>query len=199
MQNRSNNHFYRNHLKKFEYALMALIGLMLLMAGLVLYQLTHRPLPSFYALTNNGRQLTLSPYDEPSQIPTTILRWASKAAVAAYTYDFSNYKAELALARPYFTENGWQGYQASVNGLIQTVVANQIFVNGVVSGPPVIASQGYEFGEGYTWHVQLPFLVTYQSAETTSQRNYLVLLTIVKVPTQLSPQGIGIDEFVMGT
>lgn len=194
----NNNNFYRLHLKKFEYALVFFIVLMLIMSGVVLYQVRHRPLPSFYAVTNNGKQLTLHPYDEPSQIPTTILRWASKAAVAAYTYDFSNYKAELALVRPYFTANGWQGYNNSVAGLIQTIVANQIFVNGVVSGPPVIASQGYEFGQGYTWHVQLPFLVTYQSSEVTSQRNFLVLLTIVKVPTQQSPQGIGIDEFVMG-
>lgn len=196
---RPNNRFYQLHLRKFEYALIILIVLLLGLAGFVLYQLTHRPLPAFYALTNDGKQLTLKPYDEPSQIPTTILRWASKGAVAAYTFGFATYKQQLAALRPYFTADGWDAYNASVAGLIQTVVQNQIFVNGVVSGPPVIASQGYEFGRGYVWHVQLPFLVTYQTAEITSQKNYLVLITIVKVPTQINPQGIGIDEFIMGS
>lgn len=193
-----NNHFYQKHLQKFEYALLFSILLMLILVGLVFYQVVNRPLPAFYAVTPNNKQLTLVPYNEPSQIPTAVLRWASKAAVAAYTYDFSNYNAELAAARPYFTADGWIAYRASVNDLLQTVVQNQIFVNGVVSGQPVIASQGYEFGDGYVWHVQLPFLVTYQSAEQTSQKSFLVRLKIVKVSTMESPQGIGIDEFIMG-
>lgn len=193
-----NNQFYRVHFKKFEYALIVCIVLMLLLGFLVMYQLTHRPLPAFYAVTPDGKQLTLVAYDEPSQIPAAVLRWASKAAVTAYTYDFSNTNSQLAAARQYFTQSGWDAYRASVDELIKTVVQNQIFVNAVVSAPPVISSQGYEFGSGYTWHVQLPFLVTYQSAEITSQKNYLLQLKIVKMSTMENPQGIGIDEFVMG-
>jgi intracellular multiplication protein IcmL len=125
------------------------------------------------------------------------LRWASKAATVAYTFDFVNYNTQTAAARPYFTEDGWQDYLNSVNNLINTIVQNQLFVNGVVSGAPVISNQGNIPGRGYVWRVQIPFLVTYQSANTTSKQNYFVIISIVKVPTYVNKQGIGIDQFVM--
>jgi len=84
-----------------------------------------------------------------------------------------------------------------VDRLISTIVQNQLFVNGVVSGPPVISNQGPLPGKGYTWRVQIPFLVTYQSANTTTKRSFYVVITIVQVPTNINPQGIGIDQFVM--
>ena len=197
-QAHQNNKFYKFHFQKFTIALIVSIILMLILASVVLYQITHRPLPSFYAVNTKGQQMTLRPYAEPNQLPPTLIRFASKAAVSGYTYDFSNFNKQLAIVRPYFTEDGWAAYRAGIEGLLQTVQQNKIFVNSVVSGQPVIASQGYEFGVGYQWQLQLPFLVTYQSSERSTQKAYLIQLTIVKVPTQISPKGIGIDKFFMG-
>src|SRR5436853_142707 len=100
------NNFYRDHYEKFAYAFIVGIIIMLILAGIVLFQVTHKTLPPFFA------------------------------------------------------------------------------------------NEGSEFG-GYYWKVQVPLLVTYQSAELTTQNNFIVSLTIVKVPTQDNPQGIGIDQFVM--
>lgn len=191
------NNFYRDYYHYFFYAMMTAIFLLLIAVGLVLYQLANRPLPEFAAKQQDGNSMPLISFNEPNLLPDTILRFASKAAVTAYTFDFVNYEGQLAVARPYFTAAGWADFKASISKLVSTIVQNQLFVSGVVSGAPVISNQGPLPDKGYVWRVQIPFLVTYQSANTTTQSNYFVVLTIVQVPTSVNPQGIGIDQFVM--
>jgi intracellular multiplication protein IcmL len=192
-----NNSFYRNHYHHVLITLMLIIVLMMSAVGVLVYQIINRPLPQFDAVRPDGSRMRLTPYLEPNLRPETILSWASKAATVAYTFGFVYYKDEVAAAKPYFTEDGYQDYLRSVDFLIQDIVAKKLFVNGVVSGTPVISNQGEIPGKGYVWRVQIPFLVVYQSSETTSKRNYTVVITIVRVPTEINPQGIGIDQFVM--
>jgi intracellular multiplication protein IcmL len=190
------NSFYRANYHLFFYAMMgALVGL-LLVVGLVLFQLASRPLPVFMAKQSDGKTMELLSFDEPNLLPETIIRFASKAAVTTYTFNYVNYDSQLALARPYFTEAGWNDFKSSISGLVSTIAQNQLFVSGVVSGPPVISNQGPLPGKGYVWRVQVPFLLTYQSSNSTVKRKYFVIVTIVRVPTSVNPQGIGIDQFV---
>lgn len=191
------NDFYRNHYHQILLGLIGLIVLTMIALGVLFYQIMHRPLPQFNAVQPDGKRMLLIPYEEPNLLPSTILRWASKAATVAYTFDFVSYNQQTAAARPYFTEDGWNDYLSSVNKLINYIVENKLFVNGVVSGPPVISNQGPLPGKGYVWRVQIPFLVTYQSENTTNKRNFFVVLSIVRVPTNINKQGIGIDQFVM--
>lgn len=192
-----NNDFYRNYYHWFIIGSMIAIVLMLSMVFVVLYQISHRPLPIFTAMQPDGHKMNLTSFDEPNLLPDTILRWATQAATVSYTFDFYNYKQQLEHARPFFTPAGWDQYLISANKLITTIVKNALIVNGVVSGTPVISNQGPIPGQGFVWRVQIPFIVTYQSANTQSQRRYFVILTLIRVPTNINPQGIGIDQFVM--
>ena len=189
--------WYIKYYHFFIFSLIVGIFLILLMLVLVLYQIHHRPLPQFSAVAPNGQEMILTSSNEPNLLSSTLIQWASKAAVAAYTFDFVNYNKQAALARPYFTEAGWVHYIDSIGGLIQTIKQNQLLVNGVVTGAPVISNQGVLPGQGYVWRVQMPFLVTYQSSEGTSKKSFTVIVTIVRVPTWKNPAGIGIDQFVM--
>ena len=195
----ANNNFYRDKYNSLIYVLIGEIVILLLLVSFVLYQIFHRPLPVFIAATPKGQQMQLTASLEPNLLANTLLKWASNAAVAAYTYNFdaNEYKQQLALIRPYFTDAGWQSYQSSIRGLINTIFQNQLAVNSVVSGTPVISNQGEFPGHGYTWRIQIPFLVTYLSSEQTRREAYTVTLTIVKVPTYINPAGIGIDQFIM--
>jgi intracellular multiplication protein IcmL len=190
------NSFYRDKYHYFFYALMGALALLLLAVGLVLYLVATRPLPVFVARQADGKTMKLISFTEPNLLPETIIRFASKAAVTTYTFNYVNYEEQLALARPYFTEAGWADFKASISGLAGSIVKNQLFVSGVVSAPPVISNQGPLPGKGYVWRVQIPFLLTYQSSTTSVKRKYFVIVTIVRVPTSVNPQGIGIDQFV---
>lgn len=192
-----NNDFYRNHYHQVILGLMVLIVVVAILMGVVLYQVMHRPQPVFYAQQPTGERMQLQPYSEPNLLPDTILQFAAKGAMLAYTFDFVGYKEQIALARPYFTTDGWNDYLISVDRLISTIVQNQLFVYGVVAGTPIISNQGPLPGKGYVWRVQIPFLVAYQSADNVTKRNFIVVVTIVQVPTNVNPQGIGIDQFVM--
>jgi intracellular multiplication protein IcmL len=191
------NGFYRAYYPYFLISVIVLLVLFMCTSGVVLYQVTHRPIPSFKATNPAGQTMVLTPFTEPNLLPDTLLRWAGKAAVAAFTFDFVNYNDEFGAARSYFTDAGWSDFKIAVAPTLSTVIKNQLFVTGVVSGTPVIANQGALPGKGYVWRIQIPFLVTYQSANTTSTSSYVVILSIVRVPTTTNPQGIGIDQFVM--
>ena len=199
------NAFYRRYYHYFFYGVMIIIVLLMGMIGLLAYQIQHRPLPIFYAahppdpeVANAAKEtMRLVPFATPNLLPDTILRWAVKAATTAYTFDYVNYLAQLQLARPYFTEAGWQLYLRSVDALIDNIIQNQLFVNGVVAGTPVISNEGPLPGREKVWRIQVPFLVSYQSASVVTKNNFLVIMTIVQVPTRINAQGIGIDQFLM--
>lgn len=191
------NDFFRNHYHHVIMGLMVLLGILLIVVAVVVYLMLHRPKPVFSAIDSAGQVMQLTAYDDPNLRPDTILRWASKAATIAYTLNFNSYKEQLGVARNYFTDDGWQSFLQSSSGLLNRIVQNQLFVYGVVSGTPIISNQGPLPGKGYAWRIQIPFLVTYQSANNQVVQRYYVVLTIVRVPTSTNSQGIGIDQFVM--
>jgi hypothetical protein len=179
------------------YGLILSMFALLFCALIVLYQVIHRPDPVFYERLPSGKTLILAPYDEPNYLPQTVLNWAGKAAVASYTFNFANYNESIAQARPYFTAGGWLAYQKAISSVVSRVVKAQLIVQGVVAGPAVISNQGDLPGHGYSWNVQIPFLVTYLSAGESKSKNYFVIMLIVKVPTTVNPEGLGIDSFQM--
>src|SRR5579872_2118197 len=165
------NDFYANSYRSLMIILMVEIILVLVLVTVVLYQVFHRPLPFFSAIAANKQRMELTASYEPNLLPNTLLTWASKAAVAAYTFDFAHYDEQIRHARPYFTDAGWNGYLASTSQLIQSIIQKQLTVNGVVVGSPVISNQGMLPGRGYTWRIQIPFLVTYQISDKISRAN----------------------------
>ncbi len=191
------NIFYHQYYQWIIYLFVIAILIVFGLTGLVFYQFMHRPLPQFSAAMPDGRGMVLNSYDEPNLMPATLVRWASKAAVAAYTFNFVDYAKQIESARPYFTPGGWQAYQDAISGVITRIVKGQVFVYGVVTNPPVIVNQGLRPGYPYSWHMQIPFLVTYQGAEESRTSDYYVILTMVRVPTTTNPAGIGIETFVM--
>jgi len=191
------NNFYRDRYTSILISVLIAIILTLVGISVVLYQVYTRPLPIFIAVSTNNQRMQLTAHDNPNLLSTTILKWASKAAVAAYTFNFAEYNDQINAVKPYFTDAGWSDYQASVSGLISAILAQKLLVYGVVSGTPVISNQGELPGIAYAWRVQIPFIVIYQGADVSKQYNYTVLMTIVKVSTLQNPNGIAVDQFVM--
>jgi len=172
---------------------LAAILAVLVVSAVLFWQVTHRHQPDYTARQPNGQKMQLVPHDTPSLQSSNLLRWASRAAVAAYTFDFVNYEKQAAIAHQYFTDSGWTDYQQALTGPVKSIVAKQLFVNGVVAGTPVIAVTDAD-----SWTIQLPFLVTYQSSDQATRQNFLVKMKVVRVPTWQNEYGIGIDSFVMG-
>ena len=193
------NDFYRDGQRKIMIALIISIFISFILTSLLVYLLTHPPAPKYFATSISGRITPLFPLDEPNQSDSAVLQWANQAAIAAFTYNFVNYRDELQASSGFFTADGWTQFlnalQQSNN--LDAVKAKKLIVSAVATRAPIILQKGLLNGV-YSWRVQMPILVTYQSASEFSQQNNVVTMLINRVSTLNSPRGIGISQFVVG-
>jgi intracellular multiplication protein IcmL len=193
------NDFYRDGQRK-----IILIVLISLLANFVLgttliYIITHPPEPRYFATSINGRITPLFPLSEPNQSDSAVLQWANQAAIASFTYNFVNYRSELQASSGFFTSNGWDQFLSALkqSNNLDAVKFKKLIVSAVATRAPVILQKGLLNGR-YSWRIQMPVLVTYQSASEFTQQNNVVTMLITRVSTLNSPRGIGISQFVVG-
>ena len=193
------NSFYRDSYRRVLIVLLISIIINISLAAVLVYMITHPPLPRYFATSINGRITPLFALDEPNQSDSAVLQWANQAAIAAFSYNFVNYREELQAASGFFTGAGWKQFldalQESNN--LDAVKAKKLIVSAVATRAPIILRKGVLNGR-YSWRVQMPILVTYQSASEFSQSNNIVTMLIRRVSTLNSPRGIGISQFVVG-
>jgi intracellular multiplication protein IcmL len=194
---RLRNDFYRDNYRRVMSMLLLSSLVIVILVCAVVYVVLNPPAPKYFATDAQGRIIRLTPIDEPNLSEEALLQWANIAAVAAYTYNFVNYRQELQAASEFFTPDGWQKFiqalQSSNN--LNAVIAKKLVVTAVATDAPVILQRGVLNGR-YSWRVQIPLLVTYQSASQISQQNVVVTMLITRISTLNSARGIGIAQFV---
>ena len=192
------NDFYRDGQQRLMLILLISILANIVLATMLGYVVSHPPAPKYFATSINGRITPLFPLNEPNQSDSAVLQWANQAAIAAFTYNFVNYRTELQAASGFFTSDGWDQFlnalQQSNN--LDAVKAKKLIVSAVATRAPIILQKGLLNGQ-YAWRVQMPILVTYQSASEFTQQNNVVTMLITRVSTLNSPRGIGISQFVV--
>lgn len=191
------NNFYRDSYKRVITALLLSVILIGVLASSLAYVVTHPPAPQYFATTINGRITPLIPLDQPNMPPSTLLQWANSAAIASYTYNFVNYRQELQAASEFFTPEGWQQFISALKASnnLNSVIDKKLVVSAVATGAPIVLDQGVIDGV-YTWRVQMPMLVTYQSASQVARQKLTVTMVIQRISTLNSARGIGISSFV---
>jgi intracellular multiplication protein IcmL len=124
--------------------------------------------------------------------------WSSRAAIAAFSYNFLDYQDDLQQMRQYFTAAGFDNYLEALqqSGNLDTVLSKRLVVKGVVTEVPVIVQHGLIKGR-YAWKIEIPMLISYVSANETLEQPILVTMLISRVPTKDKPQGIAIAQFVV--
>jgi intracellular multiplication protein IcmL len=193
------NRYYRDGRQNLIIVLILSMISNVLLALAITYIFTHPPAPKYFATSINGRITPLVALNEPNQSDAAVLQWANQAATAAFTYNFVNYHTELQSSSGFFTAEGWNQFLTALRNSnnLDAVKAKKLIVSAVATQAPVILQKGLLNGV-YSWRVQMPILVTYQSASEFSQANNVVTMLIVRIPTLNSPRGIGIAQFVVG-
>jgi intracellular multiplication protein IcmL len=189
--------FYHDGHRRVVIALLVSVFLNAIVISAFSYIIMHPPAPQYFATTINGRITPLIPLDQPNMPPSTLLQWANSAAIAAYTYNFVNYRQELQAASEFFTPQGWDQFTSALTASnnLSAVISKKLVVSAVATGAPVILDQGVINGV-YTWRVQMPMLVTYQSASQLARQNITVTMVVERISTLNSARGIGISSFV---
>ena len=194
---RLRNNFYRDNYRRIVGALLFLLVIIIMMIGTILYQIINRPEPRYFATTVDGRIMPLYPLSEAMLSPGELLQWSHRAAIAAYTYNFVNYRDAMQQLQNQFTPDGWKYYEEAlrVSRNLELVIAKKLVVSAVATGTPVILDQAVVDGR-YSWKVQIPLLVSYQSPNEQTQKPVVVMMIISRVPTVDMPKGIAIVSFV---
>ena len=192
------NEFYRHSYHRVLLALLMALIVNFALGGVLVYLLTHPPQPKYFATSINGRITPLTPLNVPNQSESAVLQWANQAAVAAYTYNFVNYRQELQAASEFFTPDGWRDFQNALSSSnnLASVRAKKLVVSAVATRAPIVLQKG-RLGDRYAWRVQMPILVTFQSASEFSQQRNVVTMLITRISSLNSPRGIGIAQFVV--
>ena len=193
------NTFYRDGQRKMILILLTSMLANFVLGILLVYMITHPPAPKYFATSINGRITPLFPLNEPNQSDSAVLQWANQAAIAAFTYNFVNYRTELQASSGFFTAEGWDQFLTALqqSNNLDAVKVKKLIVSAVATRAPIILQKGVLNGQ-YSWRVQMPLLVSYQSASEFSQQNNVVTMLITRVSTLNSPRGIGIAQFVVG-
>ncbi len=188
--------FYRDSYKKLVNALLLAALVIAALAGTLAYVFLNPAEPSYFAVNSDKSLIPLAPLDKPNLSQVALLRWSTVAVTSVYTYNFVNYQQELNAAAAYFTAEGWAAFRAALaeSGNLENVINKKLIVSAVATGAPVILEQG-RLGDIYTWRVQMPILVTYQSASQFSQQPLTVTMLIRRVASLDNAKGIGIAQF----
>jgi intracellular multiplication protein IcmL len=158
--------------------------------------------PTYYTMqSQNGSvfEKRIVSVKQPLMPRQALLNWASTAVTSIFTFDANNYQTVLPeMVRRYFDPRGVQGFLKALiaSGQVSEVVQKQLILSAVVSNTPVILESGPLMG-AYSWKVQVPLLLTYQSASEVHQERQIITLLIRSIPTTVSPYGIAIEQFTV--
>lgn len=194
------NNFYKGAYRKILVGLVLSFICNILLAASYLYMLKNPELPVYFAVTINGRILPVYPLSEPNQSDVEALAWAKNAAMAAFTYNYSNYRREFQSSSDFFTAWGWTQFLNALKSSnnLDAIKEKKLVVSAQLgdSKQYQIKKQGIVKGH-YAWQVKIPLIVTYQSTAVFTQERTLVTLLIIRQSTLNSPSGIGIEQFVV--
>lgn len=193
------NNFYRDNYRILTYVALVLILTIMGLMGWIFWERTHKPPQRFYATTNDGKLVRLSPLNQPNLTTASLLDWVKEAATTAYNFNFGNYPEVIKNMKVYFTDAGYQNYINAITQkkIIDEVRDKRLVVFAVTTGTPVILKEGPTSEGIYAWQVQMPMLVTYQSAASQRKQNLMLTLIIARRPTLESPKAIGIASFIV--
>lgn len=192
------NTFYRDGYRKIMLSLLIAVTMVAVLALTLVYLVTHPPEPRYFATTVQGRIVPLVPLNQPNTSTSALLQWANTASIASYTYNFVNYRQELQAASEFFTPDGWRSFLDALKSSrnLEAVIDKKLIVSAVATGAPIVAWEGVLNGQ-YSWRVQMPMLITYQSPSNFSQQFVNVNMLITRISTLNSARGIGIAQFVV--
>lgn len=151
----------------------------------------------YFTTTPTGAIREIQALNRPVQSTNEVLSWTTQVITRAYSVSFANHEQQLADIRPNFTEPGWRGFEQALNrsGFVEKILSQQFVSSAVPQSAPVVVAEGLVDG-AYAWRLQVPILVTYQSASSQTSQTVNVQVTVVRRPETENPKGLGIAQIV---
>ncbi len=192
------NEFYRDGYRRLQkIALIEAVAIIALIAVLALTIQVTRGKDRFFATTSDGRLLQMVPLDQPNLPTAKLTSWAAEAASEIMTFGFNDYRKRLQESSRFFTRSGWSTFNEALtkSNLLLQVTNNDQVLTAAPKAAPVVVQEGVIRGV-YRWYVQMPLNVTYTVGSKEDNRPQLVTMSIVRVSTLETPDGVAIDQWI---
>lgn len=203
---RFNINYYRDKFRRLAVILflMVIINAILVCAVGYLYFSRPKDPDRFYASnTYNGVVTRLYPLSSPIIKPAKLLDWAQQTVIAAFTFNFTNYRSVFSQLQKSFTPDGWKDYTNMLQSsrILDTVTNKNLFMSAVAAQKPILITDGVIDGH-YAWTVQVPIVVTYKqgtngAAAQPTQQTFNVTVIIMRMPNIDNPEEIAINHFTV--
>lgn len=151
----------------------------------------------YFATTQDGRIIPITPKDEPGVTNPVLLNWATEAIASTLTFGFNDYRRRFQENSKYFSKKGFASFTEALERarLIEMVKTNQQVVTAAPQGAPVIVSEGVKDGV-YRWEVQVPTVITYQSGAKIRTDRLLITLVIKRSTLLENDKGLAIEQWI---
>lgn len=191
------NTFYRDNYRRVVTALLGCVIIIMALAAIAGYLAIHRPQPVYFATSEGWRLQQLRPLSEPVLDDAQVLQWGVNAVGHIYGFNFVNYREQLQQASQYFTPDGYKQFMTALDSSnnLETVKSQKLVLSAVVTKAPVVIAEGQLNGV-YAWRIQMPVMITLQSASQQLTQNVMVNLLIVRASTLEKPEGVAIAQFI---
>jgi len=176
---------------------LALLVVSFSFIGVAYYQIATRSTGQYFAVLPNNTSNVIKALDRPSVSTKALLSWVTLAATATFSFDFVNLHDQLEKLKDYFTVDGYNNFlnSLSATGMAKTITDKKLILSAVAVGTAIVLHEE-ESHSGYTWRIQVPVLIRYQSANVNETREQLVEVLVTQVPTSDAPKGIGIAQYI---
>jgi hypothetical protein len=152
----------------------------------------------YFVQNSDGSGITsVIPLTKPIASKAAVTQLVADAISNLNALDFANYKSQLNDASPFFTKTGWNRYMDEFvkSGTRDVIEKRQLVMNGAITKPPIIVSEGELFGALY-WDVEVPYIVHYQGAGYDQQQTGTAWVKVVRVPVSENPKGMAIAQYI---
>lgn len=191
------NMFYRDSYRRALMALLLLIAVNVVLAGVVVFLEFTPPKPQYFPTTADGRIIHWHPLNDPVVTDNFVLQWAANAVRQAFSLDFIHWRSQLQTASGDFTPSGWKYFLQSLKSSnnLTTLTQLKMVSNATITGAPQLLEKEVISGV-FAWKIKVPILVTYTNAARTIPLPLMVTLIVLRVPVQQSAARIAINNFL---
>lgn len=194
------NAFYRDSYRRVVIALFVVLGINCILGFMIFYKWTNPPTPQYFATTADGRIIMLHKLTDPVVTDDFIVQWATNAVRGAFSLDYIHWREQLEQAANNFTPEGWKYFLNSLRNSnnLKTLTSLKMVSNVTVTAAPQVVEKEIVGGH-FAWKVEMPLLITYESAEHTIHMPVNVTLIVIRMPVQNYPQRVAINNFLAGS
>lgn len=195
---------YETYKRGFHLATIALgvMGVVTLVSvSMAYWSFTSKPEPRYFATREDGGIIPLIAVNQPFLQDGQVTNFAVEAVTTAMTMDFANWRQDLAASSRYFQRpDGYENFLLALESAkILDFIRDRNLVSTAIANSAVIVGRGVDARGRYSWTLQIPMRVTYQSANSQTTQELFAEVVVSRVPTWESPSAIGITRITMRT